>query len=373
MIYIPFIVVLIISALFEYFVGKNASRWFIVTSLVGFITIFVIAIDYRTQTDDTEIWSGTVISWEHQEEYEEWVPESCTTSSNGTTSCTPGYYQHHDATNKIKTSDNGWMDVYRSPINNKKFNDDWPNTTAELTEMWPAGTPSASTHRYTNKVQASYSIYRNKEIDEDDYPDLPDYPLKVWGYININRIVGKVPNRENALVYLAQENSRLNEFIPDPEKPGKKRSWKQVNLIFVNVGAGKGEDYGIALQNKWENGNKNDLVVSFSMEDDGTINWVYAFSWSEIEILKLEIRDAIMGLGKVNNFIDVEKITVDLVAEKFVRKQFADFDYLHITPSPWTYVFIWILSLLCLTAQFISWVCDDSSYKEDLRFLSRYQ
>jgi len=54
-------------------------------------------------------------------------------------------------------------------------------------------------------------------------------------------------------------------------------SWKQVNLIFVNVGADKPIEYGYALQDYWEGGNKNDFIVSFSMNSDGKLNWVYPF------------------------------------------------------------------------------------------------
>ncbi|WP_197255240.1 hypothetical protein [Paenibacillus dendritiformis] len=169
--------------------------------------------------------------------------------------------------------------------------DDWPASASELKEMWPPGTPSASVHRYENKVQASYSLYKIDGIDEKDFPDLPKYPNAVTSFITINRIVGDVPNKEKANQVLNQKNSELNQFIPDPERPGKTRSWKQVNLIFVNVGENKNKDYGYALQNAWKNGNKNDFIVSFSMNRNGKLNWVHVFSWSEVEILKMEVSE----------------------------------------------------------------------------------
>lgn len=354
---VPFIFAFIISTLFEYMKGHNYWRSTVTSVTVLLLTGFIISIDYNIRTADTEVWSGTVIDWDHQEEWDEWIPpsETCTVNDKGIRTCTtnPGYWEHHNAYNKIKTSDGGWIHVYKSPHDNRKFSDKWPNTREELIEMWPPGTPSASVHLYRNKIQASYSLYRIEGIDENNYPDLPDYPDIVTNYINIDRIVGYVPNKEQAIKRLNEVNSYLNKFIDDPENPEKKRSWKQVNLIFVNVGPNKGEDYGFALQNYWKNGNKNDFIVSFSMNEDGKLNWVYVFSWSEVEILKLEVRDKMMEIGTITDFVPIIDMVSELVAEKFERKQFADFNYLKVEPTTGAYIIIWILTIISLVCQYI--------------------
>lgn len=351
MIFIPIIFVAAVSYLFELLAGKLWLRSIMVTIAAIVLTFIVIGVDYIAQTSDTEVWSGTVVDWEHIEAYDEWIPESCSTDSEGKKSCTPGHWKHHNAVNKIKTSDDGWFYVKVSPDGTRKFNDKWPRETSELREMWPDGTPSASIHVYTNKVKASYSIYRHQDIDEKDYPDLPKYPDIITNLINIDRIVGNVPNKVNASKRLAEVNSELNKFIPDPENPGKKRSWKQVNLIFVNLGDNIDITHGLALQNLWSNGNKNDFIVSFSMSDDGTVNWVHAFSWSEVDILKMEIRDFIMDYGKIDDFVPIIDHVKDLVADKFERKQFADFDYLQIKPSKAAHIVLWILCFATLVGQ----------------------
>lgn len=361
--YIPFIIVLIISSAFEFFKGGKWLRCLTISASLLILSSSFVWIDYLVKTTDTEVWSGSVVGWDHTEEYDEWHPEVCTTTTDDkgrtSTSCTPGYWEHHYATNYIKTTDEGWISVKQSPDGKTRFSDSWPNTDSELQQMWPEGTPSASVHTYKNKVKSSYSIYRVEDIDEKDYPDLPKYPKTVESYININRIVGDVPNKDAALKLLAQKNTELNKFIPDPERPGKKRSWKQVNMIFVNVGADKSEDYGYALQNLWKNGNKNDFVVSFSMNNDGKLNWVHAFSWSEVEILKMEVRDELMTIGTITDFVPIVNKVSDMVAEKFERKEFADFAYIKIEPSLWVYIIIWILAFIAIISQITHYVMTD--------------
>lgn len=364
MLWIPLVLLGIILLFLEVVFNHEWLRLIIILVSTIVLSFAMVGIDYAAKTTDTEVWSGSVIDWEHEEEWEEWIPpdEQCSTDSNGKKTCItiPGYYKHHYAENRIKTSDNGWMNVSKAP-DGKKFDDNWPNDDKVLKEYWPEGTPTASKHSYVNKVNASYSIYRHEEIDLKEYPNLPNYPDKVSGLFDIDRIVGSVPNKKEANKVLAAQNTRLNKFIPDPEKPGKNRSWKQVNIIFVNVGADKSEDYGFALQDYWEGGNKNDFVISFSMNDDGTLNWVYPFSWSEVEILKIEVRDYMLDLEKIEDFVPVVNDVAKLVEDKFERKQFADFDYLQIDPSTWVYVVIWILCALAIALNVVFIVNDNSS------------
>lgn len=347
---IPFIVLLIVLFVWELLTKfKSIIKSLIILGIAIVLFPIIFFIDIEAQTMDTEVWSGSIVDWKHKEEWDEWHPpvENCTTDSKGNTKCTttPGYWEHHYAENYIKTSDNGWIYVDKLP-NGKEMDDSYPNSREELMKYWKKGTPTASTHIYQNKVQASYSVFKHENIDLADYKDLPEYPDKVRDELYIDRIVGVVPNKQESILELSKWNTELNKFIEDPENPGEKKSWKQVNLIFVNVGENKPEEYGFALQDKWEGGNKNDFVVSFSMNKDGKINWVYPFSWSEVEILKLEVKDYMMSLDKVTDFKPiVEHVSVQ-VAEKFERKEFAEFSYLHVELSLFSKILIWVLSCI---------------------------
>ncbi len=337
MIFIPLIIFLaiLVFCIIKFNLNYQYAIVFAVIAVV--ITAATICIDQSVRTSDTEVWSGYITDWDHDEEYDETVYDY---DDKGNVK--GSHTVHHDAENRIKTSDGGWISVSKAP-NGKKFNDFWPNKASELKELWPEGTPTASTHTYKNKVQASYSIYRHKDIDLKQYKDLPKYPKEVYDKLYIDRVVGEFPNELAARKLLDKWNTELNKFIQDPEKPGKMRSWKQVNLIFVNVGSGKPIEYGYALQDYWEGGNKNDFVVCVSMEEDGRLNWVYPFSWSEVEILKLETRDYMMGKAIITDLCPIVEDISKLVADKFERKQFADYNYLQIDTSLAAIIVLYIL------------------------------
>jgi hypothetical protein len=336
---IPFVILMVGLLVWE--IIRHGKTWVFSLIMLGIglvLYLIIIAIDYSVQTTDVEVWSGTIVDWKHDEEWDEWHPPvtTCTTDSKGNQSCTttPGYWEHHYAENYIKTTDNGWTYVDKLP-DGTDMDDDYPNKTEELKKYWKAGTPTASTHSYTNKVQASYSVFKHEDIDLKDFEDLPEYPDKVRDKLYIDRFVGNVPNKKEVNKLLSEWNAKLGHS-------------KQVNIIFVNLGSNKPMEYGFALQDKWEGGNKNDFVVSFSMDKNGNIEWVYPFSWSEVETLKLDIKDYMMTYGKVDDF----KPIIDEVAEKiekdFVRKEFADFSYLHIDVSTTANVFLWIVTFILI-------------------------
>ncbi|MGQ7884284.1 hypothetical protein [Paenibacillus sp. WC2504] len=344
--------VLIVGFAIELITGRKWWRYLLTSVLAVILFAGVVASDFFLRTVDTEVWSGAVTDWEHKEEWDEWIAgsEECSTDSRGHKSCTkePGHYEHHEAVNKLKTSDNGWFEVRRSMDGRTRFTDRSPNSAAELAKYFPPGTPSASVHLYVNKVRGSYSLFKHSDIDLKDYPDLPEYPSFVSEVLHVDRIVGNVPNRQNALAALAAWNTELNKAVPDPDRPGETKSWKQVNLIFVNMGTNLPEAYGYALQDKWKNGNKNDFIVSFSPASDGSMKWVHAFSWSEVDMLKLEVQDYMTEQGYGKDFVPIVDHVAQMVADQFVRKQFADFNYLQIEVSETSTYIIWGLEMFVL-------------------------
>lgn len=348
------VIILIIVILFERINKVFSLTRVIVVSIVGVIaTLFVLGYDYDDQYYDQEVWSGIVVDWEHKPEWEEKIPETC---FDGV--CTGGDTQYHPPENYIKTTDGGWIAVTQSPDGKHNFNEEWPNKTEQLEQYWPLGTYSASLHDYESNREAIYATIRNTEINEEDYTNLPEYPNQVTNKINIDRIVGHVPNKEEALHSLTKVNSEWSEYAPDPQdskliKPGE----NQANLVFVNLGPDLTEDYGLALQNAWKNGKKNDFIVSFSMNEDGKLNWVYPFSWSEVETLKSAVQAEMMAMGTIRDFVPVVEQVSQLVADQYVQKDLSDFDNMSITYIPsWTGFFkfcLCIVGLLLFQALYI--------------------
>lgn len=297
----------------------------------------IVCIDYKKQTDDTEIWSGKIVSVEHEEEYEEFIPPKTetytTTDSKGNTvtktRTKPAYWEHHCAKNYIKTTDRGTISVDETP-DGKRLDDDFVNSTEELEEFYPVGSPTASLHTYENKLKASYSIFKHEGINLDEYSDLPEYPSEVTSRYSVKRLIGEFKDSEKLNLHLDNINTRLND-TENPNNKDKVKSYKQVNMMFVNFGD-KTEDYGWALQDYWENGAKNDFVITFGTDNSGNITWCHAFSWTDVEILKSDVREFMIGKN-VKEFETVMNGVADLVEEKFDRKQFAEFDYIQVEVS----------------------------------------
>ena len=317
----------------------------------------VVYTDYRAQTDDTEIWSGKIVNVEHAEEWDEWHPprtETYTeTDSKGKTvtktRVIAGYWEHHNATNYIETTDEGSIRVDKVP-DGRRLNDDFVNSTKELEGFYPVGSPTASLHTYENKLRASYSIFKHKDIDLDEYSGLPEYPSEVTSRYSVNRLIGKFKDSDKLNLHLDNVNTRLND-TNNPNNKEKVKSYKQVNLMFVNLGD-KPEDYGWALQDYWKNGAKNDFVVTFGTDKSGKITWSHVFSWTDVEILKTDVREYMIGKN-VKDFKPVIDGVADLVEKKFDRKQFAEFDYIQVDVLPSGRNIIFVLVLVACVAYYI--------------------
>ena len=309
-------------------------------------SLFMFAIEKNAGVD-TEIWSGRIIEIDHNEEWDEWIPPKTYTETeyyyvNGekksrqVTKTKPGYWKHHYATNSIKTSDEGWKNVGKSPDGKVDFNDKYPNTNEELAQYYPLNQATASFHTYQNKLQFSKSLFKAGDVDETLVEQLPNYPDKVNSDFSIDRFLGQIQDKEKMNNLIDEWNAKLNS---DPLN-------KQVNVIYVNVGDLPIE-YGYALEAKWEGANKNDFVICFSMIDN-KINWVYPFSWTEIEILKINIRDYMLDNKNVDDFSTIINDTCNMIAKDFTRKEMADYEYIKYQHKTGSYVISFIVCAIVL-------------------------
>lgn len=351
-IFVCCIVMTLISLVVKFMYDANTKLCIASIIAVFLIGSLLLLIDITSQTTATEVWSGTITSVNHTEEWDEWIPpktETYTeTDSKGKTvtktRTIPGYWEHHYATNYINTSDDGSIYVTKTP-DGKELTDYFVNSNEELAQYYPVGSPTASVHTYKNKVQASYSLYNTQDVNLKDYPNLPQYPKTVNSSYTIDRIIGDIPNKEQSLKALNELNSTLNDTNNANNKDGTK-SYKQVNIIFVNMGDVT-EDYGYALQNYWKNGNKNDFIVAFGTSNN-EVTWCYPFSWTEVESLKSQVRDYMLDKCDLNNFTQTISDTGTMIEKKFVRKEFADFEYINIEPRAWVKIVLIIVCIISL-------------------------
>ena len=346
--------ILCIFGFLRYLLSKEIRIDVVLTSICIMTVLFalIIFIDYKSQTDDYEIRSGEITGVEHKEEWVERIPEKIETytetDSNGKmvtkTRVIPAKYIHHEAENYVTTSDRGTFEVYET-LDGKKFTDYFVNSDKELEKYYPIGKVTSSVHKYENKIKASYSIFKHKNIDLKDYKYLPEYPLKQNGDLNIDRLIGDFENKKELNNLLNRVNSRLND-TDNPNNTNNTKSYKQVNLMFVNMG-NVDEDYGYALQDYWRNGAKNDFIVAFGTDKNNKPIWCNTFSWSDVEILKMEVSDYIMSKDNLGDFKSVINNVSKMVEDKFERKQFKDFDYIQVDTGTFANVLMVIILIGC--------------------------
>jgi hypothetical protein len=188
--------------------------------------------------------------------------------------------------------------------------------------------PYFSQHSYVNKVQASGSVFKFKEVNKDDF-GLFDYPEIVDSYIP--SILGDVPDKDKANRILDVLNALYG-------MDKKMRVWV---LFFKD----KPLQAGVDQENYWMGGNKNEFVVCIGLKNDNTVDWCYPFSWSEKELLKVETRDYVNGMRPFDVSVFASWLREKTVRE-FEKKSFKDFDYLTVEPSGVAIIIAFVLTLI---------------------------
>ena len=148
----------------------------------------------------------------------------------------------------------------------------------------------------------------------------------------------------------------------------KRGAEKQVRL-FLLVFPGGDVNTGMAQESYWEGGNKNEVVVCVGV-NQGKITWCYPFTWSEVDLMKVKMRQEVMDLQEADLLCVAQKM-VKLVDQMFVRKHFREFAYVSVTLPRWSVVTIYILTL-AVTVGTLMWVCNNQFGEETGAWKPRY-
>lgn len=314
-----------------------------------------------SQTADTEYWGGLVKKAEYYEDWNEQVPcshpeycETCSTDSNGNTTCTEyvcgtqhlydvdyhsEYWKVRDTNGiSIRISEGRYRKLVRQ-FGNQKFVDlhrDYHTDDGDkYVTMWPGNRetaePTTTKHTYENRVQASRSVFNYPEVTDQQIKqyDLYRYP-KVRGSYYMKPILGNAgPKTSEASKGLAYYNGLL----------GPRRQVRAFILVFHNQPI----DAGHFQEALWVGGNKNEFVLAVGLNGQ-EVEWAHVFSWSKKERLKL---DAEVFVSEQKEFDPVA--TVDWLGKnlkRFDRREFAEFEYLHVEPPTWLIVLTYVLTLI---------------------------
>lgn len=190
--------------------------------------------------------------------------------------------------------------------------------------------PVTEAHRYTNKIRCSNSIFKFEKIEPAearehglvDYPPIRDYdaPCILSAEVPVPPFADDMFRRFNGGV-APRSQMRLYIILFGPER---------------SVGVSE-------LQRAyWQGGNKNEMVVCIGTDASGAdVRWARAFSWADEQQLETDLSQWLMKGSKLDWIALYGWLDTNIVRWK--RKEFKDFDYIHVS-LPLKH-FLWILAI----------------------------
>lgn len=315
-----------------------------------------------SQTRDTEYWGGWVVDTRHYEDWNEYIHKTCIrsypcgTDSNGNTKhCTEtydcSYVDYHPEYWEIRGSNEEKINISRErfellcqkfgnksfvELNRRYYTNDGDVYIGKWTKEEDLLEPIASIHTWENRVQASKSVFKFPEVTDKsglyEYPDIQNsYRQSV--------VLGAI-NQPTGVKRMEYWNAVL----------GAKKKVRMYTLIYRNLPMQKAMDQ----QSLWMGGNKNELNIAVGLDNADAVQWAHVFSWSDIESLKVEAKNYIVGQSTFNLAAFADWLGPE-VQKRWVKKNFHDFDYLSIDPSLWGIILAYVLSLAAslVTAYFV--------------------
>jgi hypothetical protein len=199
------------------------------------------------------------------------------------------------------------------------------------------GDPVAQSHVYTNYIKASPDSLFNAMSEKDvlaTYKDrIPAYPSEVYDYHYVDRVLPLGVPLPDVAGWNLDLATRLKTLGP----------LKQVNLVLIFTKEPNSQ-FAEALRVAWLGGKKNDVIVVLGTPSFPNISWVSVISWTDNEIFKVQLRDALLDLKTVDRTL-LLSIVESHILKSFVRKPMADFEYLKELIEPPTWV-VWVLLLV---------------------------
>jgi hypothetical protein len=190
--------------------------------------------------------------------------------------------------------------------------------------------PVTVARSYENRVQASKSVFNFKEVNPQDY-NLFEHP-------KLNGFSQQCTMGPGATAPVEKKFQYMNATLGAP------RQVRLYVLVFQN------QPIQAAMEQEayWKRGNKNEFVTCVGVDKDLAIKWAHVFSWTEIEELKIEARNQIMGMKTLDLLAYADWLR-PMIESKWVRKNFEDFNYLSVEPTMsaviWTFVMTIIVTI----------------------------
>lgn len=325
----------IVGAALVYFFNRNSSLgpWLAPIAFVpGAILIAItFAISYGSATQDTEVWSGQVVSKDRKHgTYEESYDCNCRSvtkrRSDGSTysdrECDTCYRTHYTVKWTCDTTIGDFTIDSLDRTSRSVYNAPDPQRYTSIQK----GDPVSKTNSYTNYVQAvPNSLFAAVDGSTKQHfaSILPAYPINVYDLYRIDRFLTPGFSFADAPQWNHDIGLALRELGPT----------KQVNLIVV-IAKTADRQYVAALREHWEGANKNDVVLVIGSLDGQKIEFVDVLSWTKNELFKIQLIDSVRELGIIER-TRVMALAQNQIAKNFERRRMREFEYLsgEIDPS----------------------------------------
>jgi hypothetical protein len=287
------------------------------------------------QTADFEVWNGKIT--EKVREHGSYIRSyrcncvtTCTGSGNSRTcseTCQTCYENHYTVDWFVKSTI-GNIGIKSLDRTSRSVYDTLDP--AAYTEAY-VGEGCAATRPYKNYIKAvPESLFNDADIaaDAEFAPLIPPYP-KIHSFYKINRVLAMGVPVKSVDKWDLHLRDRLRAIGPA----------KQANIILILVNT-PDQSYRYSLERAWLGGKKNDVIVIMGVPDYPAISWVDTItlgSNSGNELMTVMMRDNIMALETVDDYVEVIDTIAGTVEGHFDRKSMEDFKYLEdeIEPPTW--------------------------------------
>ena len=377
--FLIYIIPFLVSVFLLFFFRKKVVWWeyivMIAVPIVVSLIVRLIMVSYNNT--DTEYLGDYITKVRHYDDWDEWVHRTCTrTVKSGKTTITQtydcSYRQYHPERWSYFDQDGEehWLfyeeefdEIVRRfgtkmifvDMHRRYYTDDGDAQDYYWSGSEETAWPVTHSHKYTNKLQNSRSIFNFEEIDKEyaDSIGLYDYPpIEMYDQNPILSHTIKLPkNQEDALRY-------TNGFY------GKNHQFRVFVLLFEN----KVIEISEKQRSYWKGGNKNELVVCLGVKDN-KVDWCNAFSWCDVPTIDVKTETYFAQ----NDTLDLKAYS-DLLRESldngdWVRKNFEDFSYLKPELSLTQQIWILVISIL-LNVGFAIFVIKNNFENENLWYCS---
>jgi len=361
------LVISLLTTIILYTFFRREVVWF---EIVGLIALSLLSSSvYRwavtsNMTKDYEYWGTRFERVEYYEEWDEWIEQTCSETcccdAEGN-NCQTTYYdcsyrEYHPERfvkvdhlgNRFDISKQEYLRLKEKMANSsfRDLNRDYYRIDGDMYyTTWNRELKDyeciTTQHTYENKTQAVPNVFNYQEVDSFDIAtyNLFEYPTFTGRsmYFQKNILGYNDPKAEHMMQIL---NGELGHT-------------KQVKT-FILVFKDKPLQAASLQESYWNGGNKNEVVITINIDSTGKPTWCVPFSWSEKENFKIAIRDFVLEQDKLD-LNAVAGFAFQEIKQKFVRKEFSDFDYLEVELSTSQMIWNIVISIIInvFTAFFI--------------------